>query len=140
MIELLYTSVSPEGLSEEGLLEIQLEAQRNNASKNITGMLVYYDREIMQLIEGEQEAIESLYEKIRNDPRHMLVEIFYSGQIKERAFKDWSMEVVMLDEQHLKEYLYNGKALVNELPIQKVIKKNPNQGKKMFLSLRDSLY
>ena len=140
MFELLYTSISPEGLPKESLLEIQIEAQRNNASNNISGMLVYYDREIMQIIEGEQEAIESLYEKIRNDPRHMLVEVVYSGSITQRSFKKWSMEVVALDKEYLKTYFKNENELKKEHPIQKFFKKRPNQGKQMFLSLRDTLY
>lgn len=140
MYELLYTSISPEGLPKESLLEIQIEAQRNNASNNISGMLVYYDREIMQIIEGEQETIESLYEKIRNDPRHMLVEVLYAGRITQRSFKKWSMEVVALDEKYLKTYFKNENELEKENPIQKFFKKRPSQGKKMFLSLRDSLY
>ena len=140
MFELLYTSVSPEGLSENTLLEIQLEAQKHNESIGVTGMLVYYDREIMQILEGDQETVETLYESICHDKRHTLVEVFYCGEIKQRAFHDWSMEVVVLDEGKVKKYLYNDRELGVENPLHHLMKTNPNRGKKTFLSLRDTYY
>ena len=140
MFELIYTSVSPEGLTENGLLEIQLEAQKHNTSIGVTGMLVYYDREIMQILEGDQETVETLYESICHDERHTLVEVFYSGEIKQRAFSDWSMEVVVLDEGKVKRYLYNDRELGIENPLHNIMKTNPNRGKKTFLSLRDTYY
>ncbi|WP_063339527.1 MULTISPECIES: BLUF domain-containing protein [unclassified Marinomonas] len=139
MYELLYTSVARKKLTEDTLLDIMTDAKKNNSAMGVTGMLVYYDCEIMQILEGNKLAVESLYKKISQDERHSLVEVFYSGEIKERAFNNWSMESVILDEQKLKKYLYSDHELVPENPLQHMVKSNPNQGKKIFLTLRDTL-
>lgn len=139
MYELLYTSVARKKLTEDALLDIMTDAKKNNSAMGVTGMLVYYDCEIMQILEGDKLAVESLYKKISQDERHSLVEVFYRGEIKERAFNNWSMESVILDEQKLKKYLYSDIDLVSDNPLQHMIKSNPNQGKKIFLTLRDTL-
>ena len=139
MYELLYTSVARKKLTEDALLDIMTDAKKNNSVMGVTGMLVYYDCEIMQILEGDKLTVESLYKKISQDERHSLVEVFYRGEITERAFNNWSMESVILDEQKLKKYLYSDIELVSDNPLQHMIKSNPNQGKKIFLTLRDTL-
>ena len=139
MYELLYTSVAHKKLTEDDLLDIMTSAKKNNSAIGVTGMLVYYDCEIMQILEGDKLVVESLFKRISQDERHTLVKAFYSGDIKERAFSNWCMESVILDEHKLKKYLYSDRELEAENPLQHMVNSNPNQGKKIFLTLRDTL-
>jgi len=52
MYELLYSSVSAAGLSQVQLEDILQAARIKNAKLNVTGMLLYHNREIMQILEG----------------------------------------------------------------------------------------
>lgn len=140
MYELLYTSVSAKGLNAKMLAEIQHVSKLNNQLKEITGMLVYYDREIMQLLEGEESDVKALYEKIRKDERHTLIHVFYQGNISERAFGNWSMEAVALNAEQVRRHILNDQEMQKQTPLNNMIKENPNRGKKTFLSLRDSLF
>lgn len=139
MYELLYTSVARKKLTENELLDIMTSAKKNNSLIGVTGMLVYYDCEIMQILEGDKSAVQALFKKISQDERHTLVKVFYSGEIKERSFSNWCMESVILDEQKLKKYVYSDKELVSENPLQHMVNCNPNQGRKIFLTLKEAL-
>ena len=70
----------------------------SNKSKNITGMLCYFDNSFLQFIEGEERDVKELYEKIKNDTRHRGVIEVYSQPIKTRAFGNWSMALVSEDQ------------------------------------------
>ncbi|PTY37912.1 hypothetical protein BGP77_15725 [Saccharospirillum sp. MSK14-1] len=139
LYELLYTSIAPAGLSETELFQILEKARAKNQAAGITGMLVYHNREIMQILEGEEMAIKALFDAVFKDERHTSVEVFYQGYIDQRAFSDWSMAFKMLDEDTVKELFVGyedfdpGKTPLN------VIASSLNRGKKTFLDLRNSL-
>jgi len=76
----------------EGELDSILEVSRHNNTKNdITGLLVYADGSIIQLLEGEKETVLSTYRKILKDPRHSSAIKLIEGEISERNFPQWSM-------------------------------------------------
>lgn len=54
-------------------------------------MLVHQDGYFMQMLEGGREAIFSLMEKIKIDPRHRDVRIVFEGPTRRRAYQDWGM-------------------------------------------------
>ena len=45
----------------------------------------------MQLLEGEREVVEELYEEIKRDPRHHSVHTCYEGPIEKRGFASSTM-------------------------------------------------
>ena len=57
LYELVYTSVASEDLSHTQLLQILEKARVNNKRREITGMLVYDNREIMQLLDQQVQGI-----------------------------------------------------------------------------------
>ncbi|MFC4350135.1 BLUF domain-containing protein [Fodinicurvata halophila] len=88
---LLYVSSTPVLMDEETLVDILETSRRNNARRDITGMLLYVEGNFMQVIEGPKNAILTLKETIANDPRHSgLIEIL-STPVGERIFGNWSM-------------------------------------------------
>jgi len=135
MFELLYTSVAPQSLSEDQLMDILINARIKNKELGITGLMIYHDREIMQILEGEKTAVKALFQTIYEDKRHTSVGVFYEGNIKERAFNDWSMAFKSLDEEAVKE-ITSGYEGFNKLlsPIH-MLKESNNRGKKVFFSL-----
>ena len=65
--------------------------QDNNARANITGLLLYKGGNFMQAIEGPKAAVQALYERIQNDPRHTGVYKLLERPITEREFSNFSM-------------------------------------------------
>ena len=56
----------------------------------------------MQVLEGEEGAVRSLYEKIRDDPRHGGEITLQQGFVEERQFADWSMGFRDLDSPEVR--------------------------------------
>lgn len=71
--------------------DLLLVARDKNAVNGITGMLLYVERQFLQYLEGEQQAVESLYRSILGDVRHSGVILLLSGPSPRRVFADWLM-------------------------------------------------
>ncbi|MEP7187723.1 MAG: BLUF domain-containing protein, partial [Roseiflexaceae bacterium] len=61
MYYLSYASVAVTPFTSAALQALLLTSRRNNMQLGITGMLLYKDGEFMQVLEGEQAAVQALY-------------------------------------------------------------------------------
>ena len=89
--QLMYQSEAIDTLTKKDIKDIVDVSKKNNSDKGITGFLVFNNRQFMQLLEGDEEAVKHLYhEKIVKDKRHQK-----SVVIKEsrgvRICSHWSM-------------------------------------------------
>jgi len=91
MHTLIYLSASSSLFSDEEIVDILSTSRSNNLRLNITGLLLYHEGSILQILEGEREVIYALYNKIRLDRRHKSVIKLLDKNIDERSFADWSM-------------------------------------------------
>lgn len=94
LLRLVYTS-KPYGLFEDGSLEALLEKSRsNNYERDITGVLHFGNGLFMQVLEGPETEVISLYSKILADSRHRDCAILSVNLIQRRLFGSWSMGFV----------------------------------------------
>lgn len=91
LYQLVYGSASTVDFDEEALLELLRVARVNNAKVGVTGMLLYAEGSFMQVLEGEREVVESLFNKIERDARHFETRVLLKVEVEERSFGDWSM-------------------------------------------------
>jgi hypothetical protein len=91
MHQIIYMSQAKESTTVSSLVVILMQARSLNERHNITGILVYGQKQFMQLIEGEEAAVTELYERIARDPRHQNVFKLADKAIEERTFAQWSM-------------------------------------------------
>lgn len=94
MIRLLYFSLAAPTITSEDHHEILASARRNNKKRDLTGVLVTGGGVFLQVLEGPQQSVLSLYLKIREDKRHSDVEIMRVTPIINRIFGDWLMASV----------------------------------------------
>ena len=94
---LSYTSRARFDLSEDELRDIHQTARHFNALDGITGLLVFDGSRFMQIIEGAEEAIDTLVERLRQDDRHTAFEVRDERLVEGRSFPDWSMELVRVN-------------------------------------------
>jgi hypothetical protein len=87
-------------LAKEDILDILKYSKRNNEKIEIRGILIYWKRnnQFLQLLEGEENVILNLYDKICMDDHHSLSRIIYQENILERGFKNWTMAFKNIDE------------------------------------------
>jgi hypothetical protein len=88
---LVYVSSAVTGFSRSELVELLEQSGENNARLSISGMLLYKDGNIMQVLEGEREDVQTLYAKIGRDPRHKGLLVLLEGALETRQFPGWSM-------------------------------------------------
>jgi len=97
---LVYASSAASGVSEADLENIARTSRLRNIEHGVTGMLLWYDGNIMQILEGEPDAVLSLYANIRSDERNSGCYVLHSGHFETREFPNWSMgyQVIPSDE------------------------------------------
>jgi len=97
---LLYTSVSNIKNHEE-LDKILLTAVNFNKNKNITGILLFDETNFLQILEGEKEDIENLFDNIKKDKRHTEVLLKIRGTISNRNCPNWSMRLSIASKKSI---------------------------------------
>lgn len=83
---LLYVSRETDPLSVAELQRLAIAARGANLRYGITGLLLHRDRKFIQMLEGEFEAVWSLYTAIHRDPRHQDLVVALHGEIEHRNF------------------------------------------------------
>ena len=93
-IRLIYASDARAGLSYRDVRGIQEVAAALNPAVGITGMLCYGSGHFLQALEGEREAVNTLYHHIETDSRHTNCSLMLVEDITTRDFGEWSMKVI----------------------------------------------
>lgn len=93
MFQLIYTSRAPQAFSDESLKRLLIRARSNNASIDVTGMLLYHDGTFLQALEGNERSVRDVFGRIKRDPRHRKISILsdQTAFSKRRIFNDWAM-------------------------------------------------
>lgn len=91
---LTYTSRARLDLGDEALTAIHQTARHLNVLDGISGLLLFDGSRFLQIVEGTEDAIDNLVERLRMDPRHSAFEIRDERFVERRSFPDWSMELV----------------------------------------------
>ncbi len=109
MYYLIYASQAQKPM-DKATLEAILEASRaNNRQQDITGLLIYRyspgtnSGHFIQMLEGEEQSVRALYERIGRDKRHHTKIVFDKGDIPARMFGEWAMGFKNIDSELLTE-------------------------------------
>lgn len=99
MKRITYISRIDKELTEEEIVELGQESEKQNAAAGITGVLMFAGGIFYQIIEGDDIIIDKLFRSIRDDKRHkdiICLKTEYNTQ--QRMFPDFSMKLVNLDK------------------------------------------
>ena len=91
LYEVLYVSTLAPDQPTAVVAEIAAKARQVNAQLDITGLLIFDGQRFCQQLEGPQKAVLKLIERIRNDPRHVNVEVLHHGPLAGRRFQHFSL-------------------------------------------------
>ncbi|WP_210517520.1 BLUF domain-containing protein [Hymenobacter terricola] len=89
--QIIYCSTNATSFSEQELVRLVQQARIFNLSQGITGILFFSGFQFLQVLEGEQNAVEELYDRICVDPRHSHVTTLLDEEVSRRLFPNWSM-------------------------------------------------
>jgi len=91
MQRIVYISTTRNILTSTELDEILVKSRRNNRAVGVTGLLISGGRRFLQTLEGPDHAVEAVFRRIEQDPRHFAVVMLSRAPIAERSFGDWAM-------------------------------------------------
>lgn len=138
MLSLIYVSSSVKQLNDEELLDILKVSRENNSSNDVSGLLLYKGGNFMQVLEGPDDVVVSLFEKIEQDPRHKGVSILSQEQIQKRQFPAWEMAFTNLDNPAIRNEPGYSKFLHDEFTAD-LYRREPKRAYIMLLTFRDNL-
>lgn len=92
---------------------ILMASRRNNPRRRLVGVLFYGDGCFFQCIEGERSAVQALFSRISDDPRHTDIRVLSMRDIEVRSFNDWSMKYVPAAREVLEELRRFGQSRFN---------------------------
>lgn len=102
LYNLIYRSQAAFPLNDEALTRLLMDCRLKNSQKNISGILLYGYGFFIQMLEGNEQDVRSLfYEKIMHDTRHYGVKILNEGPSYKRLYPEWSMAFRPYDPEAL---------------------------------------
>lgn len=111
-VRLIYVSTMTEACDTAALQAILSSSQRNNSELGISGVLCYDPAFFMQCLEGPRDAVNEIYSRIYQDPRHKNITLLEYAETDERLFDNWTMGFLradMLDAALLEKYGTKGR-------------------------------
>lgn len=105
LCQLVYISqITSTGLSSPSTLnDISEIAVEHNRADNITGILCYGNGYFLQCVEGSEQALTNLKNRLVIDDRHKELQILDFSEITERRFSNWSLRSITLERWMTKE-------------------------------------
>jgi len=101
MIQTAYVSRASKAMTQEALLALLQQCLANNEASGVTGMLLYGNDTFVQVIEGEEDVLNTVVDKIQKDPRHSEIHFLYRKPLEQRQYTDWSMGFKRVSTQGL---------------------------------------
>lgn len=138
MVSLIYVSTASHLLSTNELLEILHISQEKNKEKQVTGMLLYKGGNFMQVLEGPEESVNSIFDSIQRDVCHHDVSVIVLEPIAERQFAEWTMAFHNLDGEIAGQENAYSEFFDNDLIAEK-FREKPQLAYNMLLSFRENM-
>ncbi|MEM7790039.1 MAG: BLUF domain-containing protein [Verrucomicrobiota bacterium] len=91
LLQIIYISAAVENFKINDLEKLLIRTRLKNEEREITGIILYVEGNIMQVIEGQKDVVESLFIDIENDCRHRHVTVMARERIERRDFAQFAM-------------------------------------------------
>lgn len=94
-----YMSLQSRLMTRDEMDGMLFQIREKNKCLGITGILLLIQGKFIQYIEGPEEEVDKVYNKIKIDTRHNELLLLDDGYVEERQFKDWSMAFKRIDDR-----------------------------------------
>jgi hypothetical protein len=96
LYRLIYCSRAVVPIDYQTLRSIEEVSSRNNEQVGVTGFLLATNSRFFQVLEGDIESVNEVYNKVVKDSRHTDLLLLSYGPVSQRQFADWSMRGVYI--------------------------------------------
>jgi len=105
LYEILYVSTLSVDQPLSAIAAIAAQARHHNRHHGITGLLVFDGSRFCQQLEGPESAVRTLMQRIRDDPRHIYVEVLHDAPLAQRRFQNFNLGFSTLEDENALEKL-----------------------------------
>ncbi|HEY8027186.1 MAG TPA: BLUF domain-containing protein [Burkholderiaceae bacterium] len=84
---------------EPNIARILAKSRANNRKNGLVGVLYFGDGCFFQCLEGEADAVDTLYGKLEIDPRHRELQLISREDIEQFSFGAWSMKYIPAEKK-----------------------------------------
>lgn len=91
LIQLIYVSTARHLLDEQEIRKILDSSILHNTPQEVTGLLLYSNGSFMQVLEGEESAVDETMSRIEKDALHYDVFVLTKSPVSHREFGNWAM-------------------------------------------------
>ncbi len=91
MRQVLYISTAARTFEARDADSIRAISRRNNEADDVSGLLYFDGKRVLQALEGEAVAVARALARIEKDDRHKAIVILSDRMVDTREFGDWSM-------------------------------------------------
>lgn len=95
-----YVSTANPALSETEIQEALDFSKNWNNNHNITGILLYSQGNFFQVLEGEEQLLKDLFDRIKADERHHNVITIFQKEIPNIQFDGYEADFISLDDSY----------------------------------------
>lgn len=100
---LVYQSYATLPFGDRELAKLLTQSRAFNAAHSLTGVLLYSQGHIVQLLEGSEANLQAVFARIVQDPRHSEIIKLADGAATQRLFTQWSMGFRTLNPTDFKQ-------------------------------------
>jgi len=140
LLRILYSSKTHDRLSETDLTKLLLQSRENNQRINVNGILCYNHTDFIQVLEGPENTVINLYQKILNDDRHHECKLINISLSNKYIFKNWSMGYIDISHgdmrllrEELPEKLSNDNADIFAYQLKTYLNKSPQKSTEQII-------
>jgi IS5 family transposase len=103
VFQLMYRSRNRLTADDRGaeLADLFARSRSNNQRRGVTGALLVSGQWFVQVLEGDEAVVRSLFDTIQTDARHDAVEVLWTEPAGARAFAQWSMAQIGVPDSDL---------------------------------------
>ena len=101
LIHCIYASAATRTFDTPALADLLQKARECNHGLGLTGMLLYTEGSLFQVLDGNPEVVDSLYVRIERDKRHQQVTKIVYEAIPMRSFAEWTMGFTKVSRKEL---------------------------------------
>ena len=97
---IVYRSRAVVPITDIDLFYLLAHARERNRVAGITGVILYDRGHFFQWVEGPNQQLGHIWNRIRADGRHADIQLLADQPVPVRLFENWSMQLAHRDKQH----------------------------------------
>jgi hypothetical protein len=135
VFQVVCASTATEPIDEPQMVGMLEYIRAKNLKVDITGLMLYSDGNILQVLEGEKSNVDYLMSKIAADTRHKGIIVLLKECLSERQFPTWSMAYKSLsikEGKGISDFLEGSNSSDEERLV-------PGQGKTLLARFKQSM-